>query len=46
MYMLPYRCRVIGKTGNAAVAPGKPPVWCEDNPSKCVKGAKQVQYLI
>ncbi|CAA7260299.1 unnamed protein product [Cyclocybe aegerita] len=44
MYMLGYRCRVVGDTGDAAVAPGKPPVWCEDDPSRCVKGAKQMVF--
>ncbi|KAG5646033.1 hypothetical protein DXG03_004635 [Asterophora parasitica] len=44
MYMLPYRCKVTGWTGPAAVAPGSPGVWCEDNPSACVKGPKQMIY--
>ncbi|KAF8959239.1 hypothetical protein BDZ97DRAFT_1402066 [Flammula alnicola] len=44
MYMQPFRCKVTGKTGNAAVSPGTPPVWCEDNQSKCVAGAKQMVF--
>ncbi|KDR69809.1 hypothetical protein GALMADRAFT_145206 [Galerina marginata CBS 339.88] len=44
MYMLPYRCRVTGQTGASAVAPGKAPVWCEDDPTKCVGGAKQMVF--
>ncbi|RDB14866.1 hypothetical protein Hypma_016410 [Hypsizygus marmoreus] len=44
MYMLPYRCKVTGTTGNAAVAPGIPPVWCEDDPSRCTKGPRQLIY--
>lgn len=44
MYMVGYRCRVTGKTGNAAVAPGKPATWCEDDPSSCTKGARQLIY--
>uniref|UniRef100_A0A8H7Y694 Uncharacterized protein n=1 Tax=Psilocybe cubensis TaxID=181762 RepID=A0A8H7Y694_PSICU len=44
MYMLPYRCRVTGHTGPAAVASAVPPVWCEDDQSKCVKGAKQMVF--
>ncbi|KAF5377935.1 hypothetical protein D9615_006711 [Tricholomella constricta] len=44
MYMLPYRCKVTGWTGNAAVAPGSPPTWCEDDQSKCTKGPKQMVY--
>ncbi|KIK60325.1 hypothetical protein GYMLUDRAFT_200411 [Collybiopsis luxurians FD-317 M1] len=45
MYHLGYRCKVTGKlTGDAAVAPAQPPVWCEDDPGGCVKGAKQMLY--
>jgi len=44
IYMMPFRCRVVGSTGNAAVAPGVPPVWCEDDPSKCVSGPKQMVF--
>ncbi|KAJ3514775.1 hypothetical protein NLJ89_g2178 [Agrocybe chaxingu] len=33
-----------GDTGDAAVAPGKPPVWCEDEPGRCVQGAKQMVF--
>lgn len=43
MYMQPFRCKVVGDTGNAAVRPGVPPVWCEDDPSKCIVGPKQVR---
>ncbi|KAF8074005.1 hypothetical protein FPV67DRAFT_1480188 [Lyophyllum atratum] len=44
MYMFPYRCKVTGMTGNSAVAPAVPGVWCEDNPSICVKGPRQLIY--
>lgn len=44
MYMLPYRCKVTGMTGSAAVAPGNPPTWCEDNPGSCTTGARQMVY--
>jgi hypothetical protein len=44
MYMMPYRCKVTGKSGDAAVAAGIPPTWCEDNPSNCTKGARQMVY--
>ncbi|KAJ3985925.1 hypothetical protein F5890DRAFT_1506937 [Lentinula detonsa] len=44
MYHLGYRCKVVGQTGDAAVAPGQAPVWCEDDPDRCVKGAKQMLY--
>jgi len=44
MYMLPYRCKVTGKTGNAAVAPAIPPTWCENDSSTCTKGPRQMIY--
>jgi len=44
MYHQAFRCKVTGATSTAAVAPPKPPVWCEDDPSKCVKGSKQMIY--
>jgi len=46
MYMFPYRCRVVGHTGNAAVSPGAPPAWCEDDTKKCISGPKQVRRLL
>jgi len=44
MYHQAFKCKVTGATATGAVAQGKPPVWCEDDPSKCVKGAKQMLY--
>ncbi|KAF9047830.1 hypothetical protein BJ165DRAFT_1124076 [Panaeolus papilionaceus] len=44
MYMEGFKCRVTGMTGNSSVTQGVPPVWCEDEPDKCVKGAKQMVY--
>ena len=44
MYMEPIKCNVTGATSTTPVAPGKAPVWCEDDQSKCVKGAKQMLY--
>ena len=44
MYHVPFRCNVTGSTSHNAVAAGVPPVWCEGNPSACVKGAKQMLY--
>jgi hypothetical protein len=44
MYMFPYRCKVTGTPGKAAVAPGIPATWCEDNPSNCTKGPRQMIY--
>ncbi len=36
-----YNCRVTDVKPTArAVEPAKTPVWCEDDQSKCVKGAK------
>ncbi|KAF8191670.1 hypothetical protein K438DRAFT_900332 [Mycena galopus ATCC 62051] len=44
MYHLPYKCMVTGATGTKAVGTPKPPVWCEDDPSACVTGPKQMLY--
>ncbi|GLB35639.1 hypothetical protein LshimejAT787_0212040 [Lyophyllum shimeji] len=44
MYHQAFKCKVTGATATAPVAVGKPPVWCEDDRSKCVKGAKQMIY--
>lgn len=44
MYMIGYKCKVTGMTGTAAVAPAKPATWCEDNPSSCTTGARQLIY--
>ncbi|KAJ7580750.1 hypothetical protein C8J56DRAFT_794873 [Mycena floridula] len=43
-YQVPMRCKVTGATGTKPVAPGQPPVFCENDTSKCVKGAKQMTY--
>jgi hypothetical protein len=45
MYMHPYKCLVVGAVGENPVAPAQPPVWCEDDPSKCAKGAKQMVFF-
>jgi hypothetical protein len=44
MYHQPFKCKVTGATAFAPVAVAKPPVWCEGDPSKCTKGAKQMIY--
>lgn len=44
MYMEGFRCKVTGTPGNAALDTPKPPMWCEDDASACVKGAKQMVY--
>lgn len=44
MYMQPLRCKVTGAKSTAPVAAAKPAVWCEDDSSKCVSGAKQLLF--
>jgi hypothetical protein len=44
MYQTPFKCNVTGATSTVPVAMPKPPVWCEEDQSKCVKGAKQMIY--
>ncbi|KIY71843.1 hypothetical protein CYLTODRAFT_418559 [Cylindrobasidium torrendii FP15055 ss-10] len=44
MYMQGFKCKVVGETGNRALAQAKPPVWCEGEPDKCQTGAKQMVY--
>jgi len=33
---------VTGAVAFSEPAPGQPPVWCEDDESKCVKGPKEL----
>lgn len=40
--MQPYKCMVSGANSTTPVASGKAPVYCADDDSKCVKGAKQM----
>lgn len=43
MYMAGYRCNVTGATSTTPLdLPAKAPVYCADDASKCVKGAKQM----
>lgn len=42
MYMANYRCHVTGSSSNRKLAPAKAPVYCQNDQSKCVKGAKQM----
>ena len=44
MYMHPYRCRVTGTPGTAAIGRAVPPTWCEDNTASCTPGPKQMIY--
>ncbi|KAL6365521.1 hypothetical protein LRP88_01516 [Fusarium phalaenopsidis] len=42
MYMQNHRCKVTGSTSTKKLGTPKPPVWCRDDPTKCVKGPKQM----
>lgn len=44
MYMTPFRCKVTGSTSTTPIGTARPPVWCEDDPSKCVTGPKQMIF--
>ncbi|KAJ7685992.1 hypothetical protein B0H17DRAFT_1072809 [Mycena rosella] len=44
MYMQGFRCKVVGQTGNATVAPAISPTWCEDTPANCTTGPRQMIY--
>ena len=47
MYMQDFKCRVTNASPvtSRMVGRAKPAVWCEGDPSKCVKGPKQVRDL-
>ncbi|KZV97738.1 hypothetical protein EXIGLDRAFT_729851 [Exidia glandulosa HHB12029] len=43
MYMTGFKCKVTNARPDApAIAPPQTPQWCEDDESKCVKGAKKM----
>ena len=42
MYMQNHRCKVTGSTSTKKLGKPKPPVYCRDNPTKCVPGPKQM----
>lgn len=43
MYMTGFKCQVTNARPDApAIAPPQTPVWCEDDESKCVQGAKRM----
>ncbi|CAE6456659.1 unnamed protein product [Rhizoctonia solani] len=44
MYMNGFQCKITGATATTAIPKGQVPVRCVDDPSKCVKGAKQPFY--
>ena len=44
MYMQGHKCLVVGSKSARKLARAKPPVYCEQDRSKCVKGAKQMIF--
>lgn len=42
IYMEGFKCTVTGATSTTPLGTPKPAVWCEDDPSKCVSGPKQM----
>lgn len=42
MYMQNHRCKVTGSTSTKKLGTPKAPVWCKEDPSKCVAGPKQM----
>ncbi|CAF0828144.1 unnamed protein product [Didymodactylos carnosus] len=44
MYMTPFVCTVTGKPSNRQIGKPHPPVKCDMDRSKCVKGAKAPMY--
>ncbi|KIM60439.1 hypothetical protein SCLCIDRAFT_1183812 [Scleroderma citrinum Foug A] len=42
MYMEGFKCKVTNAKSTTPVGTPKPPVWCEDDQSKCVQGPKQI----
>jgi len=41
-YMQGFKCNVTGATSTAPLAKAQAPVYCADDASKCVTGAKQM----
>ncbi|KAK3390723.1 WSC domain-containing protein [Podospora didyma] len=41
-YMQNFKCHVTGSTSTKALGIPQAPVWCGDDPSKCVTGPKQI----
>jgi hypothetical protein len=44
MYHEALKCNVTGSTSFKPIGRGQPPVWCEDDQSKCTRGPKQMMY--
>ncbi|KAF2267182.1 hypothetical protein CC78DRAFT_92548 [Lojkania enalia] len=42
MYMQGFKCKVTGATSTSPLSKAQVPAFCEDDQSKCVKGAKQM----
>ena len=41
-YMAGYKCNVTGSTSSKKIAAAQVAAYCEEDTSKCVKGAKQM----
>lgn len=41
-YMANYKCHVTGSSSSRRLAPARAPVYCKNDQSKCVQGAKQM----
>jgi hypothetical protein len=44
MYMQGHKCIVTGSNSTRQLAVARPAVYCEDDRSKCVNGAKQMIF--
>ncbi|KAL0948860.1 hypothetical protein HGRIS_008980 [Hohenbuehelia grisea] len=44
MYMTGYRCKISNSKSTRTLAKPKPPVWCANNSTACVSGAKQMIF--
>ncbi|KAF5369151.1 hypothetical protein D9757_011074 [Collybiopsis confluens] len=44
MYHQAIRCNVTGSTSTTPIGAPQAPVWCEEDPSQCVNGPKQMLY--
>ena len=42
MYMQGFKCKINNATSTIPIAEAKAPVFCREDPSTCVKGAKQM----
>jgi len=42
IYMEGFKCMVTNATSSTPLATPQPPIWCEEDQSQCVQGAKQI----